>query len=226
MTTTLPTTWSRATSRCNSASWHHRRLILVSRYLFLTMLSWLEQVSELPDVHQHQQNCQQHGPGPLKNVTHLPGIVESWSWFPDICFWLSWVDSNRYQNCLVYTNNNMVTTWSRATSRCNSTTVNMMILESILSCYRWLTQLFHHLNSVVSLGQLNLSIGTREVSCQPCWHCFMRSLKSKEFSCPQKQLRWPCETNKLTQCNNWIYTMEKVSWPNRMSEFFQWHNWV
>ena len=47
-------------------------LILVSRYMFLTMLNWLERVSELPDVPQHQQ----HGPGPHSDVTQLPGIIE------------------------------------------------------------------------------------------------------------------------------------------------------
>ena len=98
---------------CNSAPWHCRRLILVSRYMFLNMLSWLEQVSEPPDVHQHQQQGQQHGPEPLQGVTQLPGIIEGWSWCPDICFWPSWVDWNWFQNCLMYTNtknnaNNMV----------------------------------------------------------------------------------------------------------------------
>ena len=102
--TSTPTTGSRATSKCNSAPWHHRRLILVSWYMFLTMLSWLEQVSELSDVHQHQQQCQQHGPRPLQGVTQLPGIIEGWSLCPHIYFWPSRVDSNRFQNCQKYTN--------------------------------------------------------------------------------------------------------------------------
>ena len=44
--------------------------------MFLNMLSLLEQVSEPPDVHQHQQQGQQHGPEPLQGVTQLPGIAE------------------------------------------------------------------------------------------------------------------------------------------------------
>ena len=50
--------------------------------MFLTMLNRLEQVLELLDVRKHQQ----HGPGPLPDVTQLPGIIEGTSWCPDICF--------------------------------------------------------------------------------------------------------------------------------------------
>jgi len=110
---TIPTTWSRATSRCNSAPWHCRSLILVARYMFLTMQSWLEQVSEFLNVHQRQEQRQQHGTELLQGVTQLPGIVEGWSWCPDICFWPCWVYWNRLQNHPMYTNtinnaNNMV----------------------------------------------------------------------------------------------------------------------
>ena len=96
----MATTWSRATSMCNSAPWHCSRLISVSRYLFLTMLSWLEQVSEPTDVHKHQRQCQQEDQGPLQGVTHLPGIIEGWFWCPDICFWLCWLHWKRFQNVL------------------------------------------------------------------------------------------------------------------------------
>ena len=42
----------------------------MSRYMFLTMLSWLEQITELSDVHQNQQQ----GPVPLQGVTKLKNI--------------------------------------------------------------------------------------------------------------------------------------------------------
>ena len=103
---TMPTKECWATSRCNSAPGQYKvkRMILMYIYMFLTMLSWLEQVLELSDVHQHQQQCQQCGPGLLQGVTQLPGIVEGCSWCPDICFWPSWVDWNWFQNCSMYTN--------------------------------------------------------------------------------------------------------------------------
>jgi len=63
---------------------NHRRLILVSRSMFLTMMSLLEHGSELPDL--HQQQWQEHGPGPLQCVTQLPGVVAGCSWCQDICF--------------------------------------------------------------------------------------------------------------------------------------------
>ena len=71
--TTMPTSWSTATSRC-SAPWHHIRLILVSRCRFLTMLSLLEQVTEMPDV--HQQQYKQQGPG------HFMLLLGLWASIP------------------------------------------------------------------------------------------------------------------------------------------------
>ena len=99
-------TWSRATSMCNSASWRCSRLLLVSRYLFLIMLSWLEKVSETKDVHKHQRQCQKEGQGQLEGVTHLPGIIEGWFWCRDICFWPCWLHWKRFQNHQMFINTN------------------------------------------------------------------------------------------------------------------------
>ena len=104
----MPTRRSRSTSRCNSSPWHYRRMILVPRYMFLTMLTSLEKVSEPLDVHQHHQ-WQQQGQSPLQCVTQLPGTMEVRFWCPDICFWPCWIDWNRFQNYQMYTtaNNNV-----------------------------------------------------------------------------------------------------------------------
>ena len=93
--TTMSTTWSTATSRCNSAPWHHRRLIFVSTYIFLTIPSWFEQISELSEVHQHHKQCQQQGPWLLQGITQLPRYIEGWFWSPDICFWPFQVNWNK-----------------------------------------------------------------------------------------------------------------------------------
>ena len=95
-------------SGSTSSPWHYTGMILVPRYMILTMLTSLEQVSEPSDVHQHQQ-CQKQGQSLLQCVTHLPGTMEGWFWCPDICFWPCWIDWNRFQNYQMYTtaNNNV-----------------------------------------------------------------------------------------------------------------------
>ena len=40
--------------------------------MFVAMMSRLEHISELLDVQQNQQLCQQQGPGPLQGITLLP----------------------------------------------------------------------------------------------------------------------------------------------------------
>ena len=90
--------------RCNSASWHHRGMLLVSRYMFFDHAELIVTGFRTAWCTQHHQQCQQQGPEPLQGVTQLPDIVEGWSWCPDICIWPCWVDWNRFQNCPMYTN--------------------------------------------------------------------------------------------------------------------------
>ena len=53
----MPTNGAMSTSRCYLALWHYGGMILVPRYLFLALLSWFLQDSELSNLHQCQQWC-------------------------------------------------------------------------------------------------------------------------------------------------------------------------
>ena len=66
--------------------------------MFLTMPSWLEQVSEM---YTNANNIRIQGQ--YKYVNQLPGIKKGWSWCPYIWFWPCWVGWNMFRNCQMYT---------------------------------------------------------------------------------------------------------------------------
>ena len=72
-TNTILTTDTKTSSGCNLGSMHHKRLILVSNYMFMAIISLLKKLFLLSCVYKHQKQYNQQVPELSQgvNICHI-----------------------------------------------------------------------------------------------------------------------------------------------------------